>query len=206
MIASLHGKVSGLSARSCVLLTPGGVGYEVYVTEPLLRELKDKPEMCEQIALYVQTLVREDSIDLYGFQTKEERETFALLLTIHQFGPRTALAVLSIYDPPTLERIVAEEDVRSLVRVPGIGEKTAKRLVWDLRDKLRRTIGTPPGARPAAKAGSVYDDVLAALANLGYREDEAAGVLRSVFTQEPDLDVEGALRAALRAIAGKRAS
>jgi holliday junction DNA helicase RuvA len=206
MIASLHGKVSGTSGRSCTLLTPGGVGYEVFVTEPLLRELREAPEKGENVALHVQTLVREDSIDLYGFRTREERETFALLLTIHQFGPRTALAVLSIYDPGTLERIVAEEDVRALVRVPGIGEKTAKRLVWDLRDKLRRTIGSHPGAKPAAHAGTIYDDVLAALVNLGYRDEEATQVLRCVLKEEPDLDVEGALRAALKSMAGKRAS
>jgi holliday junction DNA helicase RuvA len=203
MIAYLHGKVVGTSGRSCILLTPGGVGYEVFLTEPLLLTLADPgPET----TLFVQTVVREDAIDLYGFATKAERDTFALLLSIHQLGPRTSLAVLSLYDPQTLERIVAEENVGALVRVPGIGEKTSKRLIWDLRDKLRKTVGQRAGAKPGIATASVFDDVLAALVNLGYRDDEAAFVLRGVLKEEPDLDVEGAIRAALKAMAGKRAS
>jgi holliday junction DNA helicase RuvA len=204
MIAYLNGKVVGTSGRSCILLTPGGVGYEVFVTEPLLRELADPgPET----TLFVQTVVREDSMDLYGFPTKQERDTFSLLLSIHQLGPRTALSVLSFFDPVSLERIVSEEDVPALVRVPGIGEKTAKRLIWDLRDKLRRTVDHRVGpTKPDGGRATVYDDVLAALVNLGYREDDAAQVLRSVLKDEPDLDVEGAVRSVLKTMAARRAS
>jgi holliday junction DNA helicase RuvA len=207
MIAYLHGKVVSTSVRSCILLTPGGVGYEVFLTEALLGEFRDMAEPEPETTLFVQTVVREDALDLYGFAAKAERDTFALLLSIHQLGPRTSLAVLSLYDPETLEQIVAEENVGALVRVPGIGEKTAKRLVWDLRDKLRKTVGLRTGpAKPAVSARTLYDDVLAGLINLGYREDEAASVLRGVLKEEPDLDVEGAIRAALKIMAGKRGS
>ncbi|MFP4070779.1 MAG: Holliday junction branch migration protein RuvA [Desulfovibrionales bacterium] len=204
MIAFVAGKLLGVLPKSCLVLTSGGVGYEIHLPEKALKTL---PAAGEGVEFYVQTVVREDVFDLYGFSSLEERETFSLLLSIHQLGPKTALAVLSLFDPSALQRIVAVDDIRALTRVPGIGEKTAKKIMWDLKDRFRKSpIRFVNDVSSFPRPGGVFEDVLAALCNLGYREDEVRSVLRGVLDSEPDLDVEGAVRAALKGLASRRGS
>lgn len=198
MIAYLEGSVLHRDEESCVLLTPSGVGYQVLLT---INTLASLPGSGESTRLFVYTLVREDALVLYGFSSWEERQAFVILLGAPKLGPKTALAMLGCYSPSELATCIAKEDVASLTRVPGIGAKTAKRLLLDLKDKLTAPLSLAPGK--VAPAVSVAGDCAAALVSLGYSRHEVDEVLRAVFEQEPDLDTGSAIRKALKIFASK---
>ena len=187
----------------CLVVTQGGVGYAVALP---MHTLSTLPARGEQAAFYTSLAVREDALELFGFATFEERQTFEVLLSISKVGARTALAILSIYRPDDLRRIVLEDDVQALTRVSGIGKKTAEHVFLELRYKLK--VEDAPQAAVlavAGKPGSVFRDVLDGLANLGYERDECAPLVKKLLLDEPDLDVTGALRAALKALARGKA-
>lgn len=189
--------------NTCLILTAGGVGYEVALPTHTLAALPGKGE---PVALFTSLAVREDALELFGFATFEERQTFEVLVSISKVGARTGLAILSVYRPEDLRRLVLEEDVLSLTRVSGIGKKTAQHIFLELKYKL--SVDDAPQAAVLAatgRPGSVYRDVLAGLANLGYAEEECAPLVKKILHAEPDLDVTGTLRAALKALAKGRA-
>ena len=198
MIAYLEGTILRRDEESCVLLTPGGVGYQVHMTTGGLSSLAGGVEVAR---LFIHTLVREDALILFGFPTWEERQAFVTLLAAPKLGPRTALAMLGCYDPGELAACIAREDVAALTRVPGIGAKTAKRLLLDLKDKLvAQPSLTSSRIAPVVSAAS---DCAAALVSLGYGRHEVDEVVRSVFEKEPDLDAGSAIRQALKIFAAK---
>lgn len=200
MIAYVEGRVAEITETSCIVVTEGGVGYEVYLGGHALSRL---PARGESVCFYACTVVREDALELFGFESWDERETFLVLTSINRVGARTALAVLSVFRPDDLRRLVAEDDMLALTRVSGIGKKTAQQVFLELKYKLKgdATLPVSGGVRP----GSVLADAVAGLVNLGYGEDEAAQTVKQVLAEEPDLDVGGALRAALKALARGRA-
>ena len=210
MIAYLEGLLAETWGTSCIVVTRGGVGYELDLPAHTMASL---PGRGESVALYTSLVVREDAQQLilllsrylFGFATFEERQVFEVLLTISKVGARTALAILSLYRPDDLRRIVLEEDVDALTRVSGIGKKTAQHVFLELKYKLK-VEDVPQAAvlAPNGRPGSVFRDVLDGLSNLGYSEDECAPVVKNILLQEPDLDVTGALRAALKALARGR--
>ncbi|QJT11188.1 Holliday junction branch migration protein RuvA [Oceanidesulfovibrio marinus] len=198
MIAYLEGRLLEVGESSLVLVTEGGVGYELYAPVPLLARL---PVRGEQLTVYVQTIVREDAIELYGFEDWESRKLFAMLISISKLGPKTGLAILSMYSPDDLRRVVADEDVAALTKVPGIGKKTGQHIFLELKYKLKDTVGGLPAAGPA---GSVLRDAVTGLVNLGYSEEEARPAVEQALADDADLDVAEALRAALKRLAAKR--
>ncbi|WP_029894103.1 Holliday junction branch migration protein RuvA [Desulfohalovibrio reitneri] len=200
MIAYLSGEVAHRGERSCVLLTPGGVGYEVHLAG---RSLSSLPSSGEQAAFHTWLVVREDALDLYGFESATERSVFGLLISISKLGPRKAQALLDAYDPAELHRIAVEEDLTALTKVSGIGRKTGQQILLELQFKLK---AEGFGAKPSAEKpeGTVFSDAVSGLVNLGYGEDEAAEAVRAVLAEEGDLDVAGALRAALKALAREK--
>jgi Holliday junction DNA helicase RuvA len=199
MIAYLEGRLLATTEHSCMLLTDGGVGYEVHLSGPMLSAL---PAKGEPVCMFTSTIVREDALELYGFESFDERETFEVLLTISKLGPKTSLAVLAVFSPEDLRRVVLGEDPDALTSVPGIGKKTAQHIFLELKYKLKVDRGA--AAAPAGPGqGSTFRDALAGLMNLGYAEAEARAALETIFADEPDLDVAGALRAALKAMARK---
>ena len=177
-------------------------GYEVALPAHTLAALPDRGE---PLALYTSLAVREDALELFGFASFEERQTFEVLVSISKVGARTALAILSIFRPDDLRRLVLEDDVLALTRVSGIGKKTAQHVFLELKYKLK-VEDVPQAAVLAAsgRPGSVFRDVLDGLANLGYAEEECAPLVKKILHEEPDLDVTGALRAALKALAKGR--
>lgn len=197
MIAYVSGTVLGKDAHGVVVLTPGGVGYDVHLSGPAQSRAPSTGEACAYHTLLV---VREDAQELYGFETVDERRVFAVLLTIPKLGPKKALAVLSVYGPNDLARIAHTEDLDALTRVPGIGKKSGQQVLIELKFKLQ---GLEPSSAPlaAAPVGGVLADALAGLVNLGYARDEAQPVLERVLEAEPDLDVASALRKALQQMA-----
>ena len=198
MLAYLEGRVLERTENSCVLVTSGGVGYEIFLPEHALSAL---PAQGGTACFYTSFIVREDAQELFGFPTWDERRTFALLTGINRVGARTALAILSRYRPDDLRRIVAEDDAAALIQVSGIGKKTAQQIFLELKYKLKGEASVLPGAVVSGGSSTVDRDALTGLANLGYDEATAGQVLRKVLDADPDLEVGEALRAALKALA-----
>jgi holliday junction DNA helicase RuvA len=200
MIGYLTGTLAARTERGAILLTSGGVGYDVFLTT---RGRADLPSASGPCAFFIRTIVREDALELFGFATLEEREAFDTLISITKLGPKTGQAILSIFSPEELRTLVLREDVDALTMVPGIGKKSAQRIFVELKYKLDLD-GDAAAALPGAAADgarSRFKDALAGLTNLGYEEREARESLEKVFAEEPDLDVAAALRAALKRFA-----
>ena len=199
MLAYIEGRLLERAENSCVLVTAGGVGYEIFLPEHALASL---PAQGGMASFFTSFIVREDAQELFGFPSWDERQTFVLLRGINRVGARTALAILSQYRPDDLRRIVAEDDANALTRVPGIGKKTAQQIFLELKYKLKPGDGPISLSAPSASApaNTVYRDALTGLANLGYDEDMAGPLLKEALAADPDLSVGEALRAVLKAV------
>jgi Holliday junction DNA helicase RuvA len=199
VIGWLRGELLARTLEGELIVDVGGVGYRVSVPAPLLASAG---EQGDEVRLHVHTHVREDAIVLYGFATAEERRCFEALVGAHGVGPSLALAVLSMLTPADLTRAVMEEDLGVLCEVPGIGRKTAARLVLDLRSRLELSTlngsEVPGGARGLSNARA---EVRAALVELGYGPDE---IRRALDDMPADGAVEDLLRQALRELAAAR--
>jgi Holliday junction DNA helicase RuvA len=199
MIGSLRGQVLERTGDSTALVEVGGVGYLVTVTPRTLAEL----EPTAPVFLHVHHHIREDAQTLYGFLQRDERTAFEVLIATHGIGPALALAILATHSPAALVDIVAGNDTAALTLVPGVGKKTAERLLVELRNRL--SLPMLESSRPGAVAGgsSVVGDVREALAGLGYAPDEVREVLRDLPVT--DGDPATLLRDALRLLGAKRA-
>ncbi len=197
MIGSLRGVLVDRPAPGEVIVEVGGVGYRASVTTSLLAGLQGPGS---EVFLHVHTHVREDAIVLYGFAHADERRCFEALLGAHGVGPSLALAILSSMSPASLSTAVLEDDVDTLCLVPGVGKKTAARLLLELKARLDLpTLGEPgPVAGPG---GSTRSEVRAALAELGYGPDEIRVALEGLDEDGP---VEDMVRSALRELARNR--
>ena len=187
------GRLAGLLAEKNppqLLVDVGGVGYEVDVPMSTFYQL---PALGERVLLLTHFVVREDAQVLYGFLTAEERATFRLLVKISGVGPRTALAILSGLSVGELAQAVTLQESGRLVKVPGIGKKTAERLLLELKGKLGADL-----ARPATVASDAQADILQALLALGYSDREAAASLKAL---PPDVGVSDGIKLALKALA-----
>lgn len=180
MIGKLKGVVDGL-ADDLVLLDVHGVGYEVHCSS---RTLQGLPRLGEAAVLFIEMIVREDLIRLYGFASEAEREWFRLLQGIQGIGSKTALAVLSTLRPAELAEAIARGDKASLARAPGVGPRVATRIVTELKDKGPALGGFEPilpGAAGASEApaglSSAVSDAISALTNLGYPPAQASAAI-----------------------------
>ncbi len=179
MISMLTGIVMG-SDENALILDVSGVGFAVNVPERLVGETR----MGHELKLYTHMVVREGDISLYGFAIREELSIFRLLIGVSGIGPRTALAAISAYAPETLRTVIASGDAIALARVPGIGKKTAQRLVLDLGDKL----GGVGLDMVSSLSGIGNAEVISALTTLGYSLAEARAADEAVPTEVTDLD------------------
>ncbi len=167
MIASLRGVLTRKSIQS-VIIDVHGVGYDVFVPLTTFYRL---PEIGDTVSLIIHTHVREDAITLFGFLTNEEKAMFQLIITVSGIGPRLAVNILSGIASTELYGAITTEDVGRLVSIPGVGRKTAERLIFELKEKLE-TAGVDY-RKPLDESDTIARDVLSALANLGYREAAA---------------------------------
>lgn len=195
MIGSLRGVVLDRAATGELLVEAGGVGYRLVVTPATLAGAA----LGEPVFLHVHTHVREDALVLYGFGGREERVCFEALLGAHGVGPALALAILSALSPHALRRALATDDAEALTAVPGVGKKTAARLLLELKARLDLP-DAEPGPLGAAPAGP-RTDVRVALAGLGYGADEVRDVVAALPEDGP---VEDLLKSALRQLASAR--
>lgn len=198
MIAHLHGRVLRKSAQE-VVVDVGGVGYRVLIPVSTFYKLPDEGA---ELGLRIHTHVREDALQLYGFATETEELLFSRLIDVSGVGPKLALSVLSGIEAPELVDALRRSDIARLVRVPGIGRKTAERLALELKDKMPAVLEAEAAPRPAAPHGP-KDDLVSALVHLGYSAAEAEkGVLRAI-KDEPEGRFEDLLRRSLRALSGR---
>ena len=193
MIASVRGEVLTIGLDHAVVEV-GGVGLAVHATPNTLAGLRRG----EQARLSTLLVVREDSLTLYGFADVDERELFVLLQTVTGVGPRLALATLAVLDPDTLRRALADGDLTTLTRIPGVGRKSAERLVVELRDKVVAPAAVPHGVAPRPVTGNVRrDQVVEALVGLGFTARPAEAAVDGVLAGAPDADPALLLRSAL---------
>jgi Holliday junction DNA helicase RuvA len=199
VIGWLKGELVTRSLEGELIVDVSGVGYRLTVSPTLLAAVGERGSPVE---LHVHTHVREDAIVLYGFATAEERRCFEALLGAHGVGPALALAVLSALRPADLVRAVLDEDLGALCTVPGVGRKTAARLVLDLRSRLELPAFAGDGV-PGSDGGpsEARGEVRAALVELGYGPDE---IRRALEGGQAEGTVEELLRQALRELAGAR--
>jgi Holliday junction DNA helicase RuvA len=188
MIASLSGRVQEVGADS-LIVEVGGVGLQVFAPAPT----RDQFRPGESIFLYTYLVVREDLLALYGFETKEAREFFTLLLGVNGVGPRMALSVLSTLSTDAIRRAVFHEQAEVFSRVPGVGKKTAQKILLQLQDR----ISMAPGLEPITTISDLDAEVLSALTALGYSVVEAQTALQSI-PRGSEQDVETRLRLALQ--------
>ena len=202
MIAYLRGELLEKTDKGCLILTTSGVGYELLVSTPTAANLPNKGE---EASFYVHAQTGEDGTRLFGFPTGMERQAFRSLIEVPKLGPKTALSMLSCYSVADLALIAAREDAAALAQVPGIGKKSAQRMILELKYALADICAMAPGQAVSTPVGSVLSDALAALVNLGYNESQAGPLLRESLEAEPDLDVAQAIRACLKKIAAAKA-
>lgn len=204
MIAALQGKIIQKSPAHAVI-DVGGVGYEVLIS---VRTYEVLPELLQEVQLFVQTIVREDAISLYGFTDAAEKKLFVLLIGVSGIGPKLALTVLGGLGAAELQRAIASRDIGRLTAVPGVGRKTAERVCMELAEKAGAldVPGFLPGGAAASASGPQglpQRDAALALVNLGYTEQRIWQVLRAL-EQEQDtaaFTLEDWLRRALRLLA-----
>lgn len=198
MIGSLKGTVAQLEAEYCIVDTAGGVGYRVFMPSAHLAQLVLEKE----VRIHVHTAVREDAILLYGFLSREYYDLFEILLTVSGVGPKMALGILSAIKPDAFYTAVSNKDVKMLVKLPGVGKKTAERMLLELKDKVSGSSDSDDFVQEIAEAGGsgAVAEAIEALVSLGYSNSEIMPVLKEI----PDcasLSGEAILRQALKLFA-----
>lgn len=197
MIGSLRGTVLERTDDTTALVEVGGVGYLVSVTPRTLAEL----EPGSSAFLYVHHHIREDAQTLFGFLSRDERATFQVLINTHGIGPALALAILGTHSPSALVDIVATSDLGALTLVPGVGKKTAERLLVELRNRLNLPMLDPLPVGGGSSSTAI-GDVREALTGLGYGQEEIRDALRDLSSSA---DAATLLRDALKLLGAKRA-
>ena len=201
MIGLLRGNVVVRSAEGEVIVDVGGVGYRVAVT-PATAAALIRGGGGAEATLFIHTHVREDAIVLYGFVHDDERRCFEVLLGSHGVGPALALSIMAVLSPASLSTAVLEDDLETLCTVPGVGRKTAARLLIELKSRLDLPDLSLdlPGANGDGASRTARAEARAALSELGYAPEEIRGALDGV---RDDVGVEEMLRLALRELAGR---
>ncbi len=187
MIATLRGKILFKKPDS-IVIDVGGIGYLVFVPLSLYSQIKD---INEEIFLHIHTYVRDDALLLFGFTTEEEKRIFTTLIGITGIGPRIALNLISTLSLNDFQKALQNEDIALLCRVPGLGKKTAQRLILELREKL-------PSISKKER-DPIFEDTLSALLNLGYKKNVAQEALEKVYSRGVR-DIESLLKEALKVL------
>jgi Holliday junction DNA helicase RuvA len=203
MIAHLSGTLLAKHATS-VIVDVGGVGYEVTIPVTTFYDLE---EAGSQVQLRIYTHVREEALQLYGFKTARERELFTQLISVSGIGPKSAIAMLSGMSADEIITAIRTNNLARLTSIPGLGKKTAERLVIELRDKMSKLSSPELEEQIAARASGaapsgddVREDALSALVNLGYQRGAAEKAITHATQEGGDLSVELLLRRALRTL------
>jgi holliday junction DNA helicase RuvA len=194
MIAHLRGRLLAKHPNQAIV-EAGGVGYDVTISVPTFSDL---PALGGDVALHIHTHVREDTLALYGFLQPSEKQIFEKLISVSGIGPKLAITILSGMPADEMASAIRSNDVAKLTRIPGIGKKTAERMVLELRDKLPQTT---PGETPSMPSITVVEeDVLSALVNLGYQRPAAERALSAISKNGKGVSFDVLFREALAAL------
>lgn len=188
MIDSIKGILTLLTAE-CAVIETHGIGYKVHI--PLNLYLKT-PRLGETITLYTFAVYREDSQRLFGFSTRKDQELFEKLLQVTGIGPKVALSLIGHLEAQQLEKLIAAKDSLSLAKIPGIGKKTAERLILELKDKLHKGLQAPIANDPFTEDG------MKALMQLGYPQKEAYQMIQKALKIDSDCDLATLIKRALQ--------
>lgn len=204
MIAYLAGKILEKEANS-VIIDVGGIGYEATIPLSTFYELG---EIGEAVALRIFTYVREDALQLFGFKTLQERELFLKLITVSGIGPKVGISMLSGMNADEIIAAIRTDNLARLTSIPGIGKKTAERMVIELRDKVAAlasvsAAGTSASnnSQTAVSTNEIYDDAISALVNLGYQRNAAEKALKQAVQDGTEMSVQKLLRRSLQLLA-----
>lgn len=200
MIAHLTGLVFRKTTQS-VIIDANGIGYEVIVP---LSTFYNLPDEAGRAALHIHTHVREDTLALFGFHTRLEKDIFLMLISVSGIGPKLAINILSGIGPQELLEAMAHGNSVRLQAIPGVGKKTAERMVLELKDRALKALGQeeiPASDIPEGEDKRRIDDALSALLNLGYSPKAAKPALEKARTSTRDMTLEGLIREALRLLA-----
>lgn len=199
MIAQLSGKLIHKSPEYSII-DVNGVGYRVFTPFSTFYEL---PDIENQVTLHTYTNVREDALQLFGFLTTDEKEIFQLLISVSGIGPKLAVNILSGITPDELKGALLNGNLVRLTAIPGIGKKTAERMVLELRDKALKLHKEKPGvqAKPVLTSDEFLEDAISALVNLGYKRPQAEGALDKLKRDNPNPDIEEMIKGALKILA-----
>ena len=195
MISYVKGILSEKFTDS-VVVECGGFGVEIYVPEVLIKSL---PAIGESVCIYTFFKVSEDALSLYGFLNRQDLDIFKKLISVSGIGAKTALGIMSVLDSFTLSQAIVSEDIKLISKAPGVGTKTAKRMILELKDKISTQDIIPREYGDESKIihTAAYDEVLAALVVLGYKEFDAGRAISLVEDYE-DMDAESLLKQALK--------
>lgn len=198
MIGYVSGELIKVTEESCVI-DNNGMGYNILISGKLAQEL---PPIGDSCRIYTYMSVREDAIKLYGFGTDEELEFFKMLITVGGIGPKVALGILSVMSPYDLKMAIISSDSKTISKCPGIGAKTAQRIILDLKDKvdveeMLDTTGSEEVRINKSELSEAAKEAVEALTALGYSQTESFKAVKKVQLSE-DMDVEAILKAALK--------
>jgi len=202
VIGRLSGTIEHRETDGSVIVEVNGVGYEVFL--PLGAAGRVGTQAEPKVTLHIHTHVREDALQLYGFATALEQALFERLIGVGGIGPKVALSILSGIEPAELTRAIRSSDVARLTRIPGVGKKTAERVVLELKDRLPESVVAVP--EPAGGSGPDADvraDLLSALANLGYQRGAVDKTVDKAIAAADDRSFEPLLRATLQLLMGR---
>lgn len=203
MYSYIKGELSEIVAENHIVVENGGIGYNIYIPGQVLSLL---PGVGEEVKIYTYLCVREDAFILYGFLTRDDLNVFKLLIGVSGIGPKGALAILSVMSTDDLRFAVLSDDVKAIAKAPGVGNKTAQRLIIELKDKLsledafEQKLSHTQEAVSGNGLKGIRNEAVEALVSLGYSSTEALKVLRDIEITE-DSSVEDILKLALKQMA-----
>ncbi|MCK8827547.1 Holliday junction branch migration protein RuvA [Natroniella acetigena] len=193
MIAYLEGELIR-TGIDYIVLNVGGVGYKVYIPASLSHKL---PGVGNKVEIHTYNYVREDKINLYGFSTLQEMETFGQLLTVSRIGPQVALNILATISSRDFKAAIINGEVATLKKVKGIGNKTAKRLILELQEKVELDNIEKEASFSQAGVDTELEDAIEALVSLGYQQSQARKAVLKISQKDEELDVQDIIKAAL---------
>ena len=201
MIALISGQLAVKDPGGTVVVDTGSVGYRLFVS---LNTLVALPDVGEELTLHTVTVVRDDAMHLYGFSDIYEKDLFNLLVQVKGIGPKVALSLLGGLKPADLKKAISREDAGWISTVPGVGRKTAERIVLELKDKIAVT-GEDLAPEASGIEEQVVSDVVSALANLGYPSAQSRKTVRTILEKEdgPE-EFDSIIREALRELSGRK--
>ncbi|NOY85936.1 MAG: Holliday junction branch migration protein RuvA [Deltaproteobacteria bacterium] len=203
MIALVKGRLARKDPSGTIVIDSGTVGYRLFVS---LNTLMTLPPQGDDVSLNTITVVRDDAIHLYGFAEMDEMELFKLLVQAKGVGPRLALAILGGLKAPELAKAISSEDAGWICTVPGVGRKTAERIILELKDKVQ-SVEVTPGAAVPGRDDAITSDVISALANLGYKAKDGRAALKSVLKDQGEMpSFNDLIRECLSVLSGRKPS